>query len=616
MEGTRDNEGSKHPSMPDTIEKASEAGGTPMASADDKARAEDSRVRYGVRDIPPWPLTILLGIQTFMTMLGSTVLIPLLLVPAMGGTTKDVANVVCTCFLASGINTLLQTVLGARLPIVQGGSFAYISPVLALTAQIQVANTFEGEHERFLYTMRVVQGGVIGSALIALGLALFGIFYWMLKHLSPITIGVNISILGLSLYGAGWPVVGTCVQLGIPVMVLIIVFAFHMRNIKIFGLPVFSLFPVLLGLGITWLYAFIMTEAGVYSNSSPSTQKSCTTEQANFDYIMSAAPWIRVPYPGQWGAPIFTAAAVFTMIAAVIPASLESIGDYYAAARLGGAPIPPTDVISRALAVEAVCCTVAGVLGTTTGSTAYAENVGAISVTGVASRRVTQVGAVFMIFVSLIGKFGALWASIPQALVAGMFCVMFALIAGVGLSNLEGVNLRNERNIFILGFGLYTGLSVPQYFNSFTKANGYGPIQTDSGTVNSVLNSIFETPAAVALMVCLLLDLTIPKPAGERAAQGWQSASAGIKNWWDSKEMEQMYGWPFGLTPKWRRMVDPPKAAAKAALDRCIDTLTCGKLRSRRNTLKRRSSTASDSDAGIHSELPLTVRVPEAAARV
>lgn len=44
-----------------------------------------------------------------------------------------------------------------------------------------------------------------------------------------------------------------------------------------------------------------------------------------------------------------------------------------------------------------------------------AENVGAISITGVASRRVTQAGALIMILVSVVGKIGALFASIPQA---------------------------------------------------------------------------------------------------------------------------------------------------------------------------------------------------------
>lgn len=65
-------------------------------------------------------------------------------------------------------------------------------------------------------------------------------------------------------------------------------------------------------------------------------------------------------------------AGVLTLLAAVIPAALESIGDYYAAARLAGAPQPPGEVVSRALAMEAACCAIAGVFGTTSGSTAYA----------------------------------------------------------------------------------------------------------------------------------------------------------------------------------------------------------------------------------------------------
>jgi nucleobase transporter 1/2 len=99
-----------------------------------------------------------------------------------------------------------------------------------------------------------------------------------------------------------------------------------MRRIKIFGMAVFGLFPVVLGLGLTWLYAYIATVAGAYDNSPPETQKSCTTDQANFDYILSVAPWFRFPYPGQWGSPIFNASGVFTMMAAIIPAALESIG--------------------------------------------------------------------------------------------------------------------------------------------------------------------------------------------------------------------------------------------------------------------------------------------------
>lgn len=88
------------------------------------------RLRYAVLDRPPLPQAVLLGFQQYLVMLGSTVLIPSIVVPPMGAGDGDLAAVICTIFLASGVVTLLQTWLGDRLPIVQGGSFAFISPAL------------------------------------------------------------------------------------------------------------------------------------------------------------------------------------------------------------------------------------------------------------------------------------------------------------------------------------------------------------------------------------------------------------------------------------------------------------------------------------------------------
>lgn len=43
--------------------------------------------------------------------------------------------------------------------------------------------------------------------------------------------------------------------------------------------------------------------------------------------------------------------------------------------QMGGAPPPPHDVIGRGVVAEGLCCLVAGLLGTGTGSTAYAGEV-------------------------------------------------------------------------------------------------------------------------------------------------------------------------------------------------------------------------------------------------
>lgn len=49
----------------------------------------------------------------------------------------------------------------------------------------------------------------------------------------------------------------------------------------------------------------------------------------------------------QWGFPTVTAAGVIGMMSAVVSSIIESIGDYYACARLSCAPPPPIHAINR-----------------------------------------------------------------------------------------------------------------------------------------------------------------------------------------------------------------------------------------------------------------------------
>lgn len=49
----------------------------------------------------------------------------------------------------------------------------------------------------------------------------------------------------------------------------------------------------------------------------------------------------------QWGLPTVSAAGVIGMLSAVVASIIESIGDYYACARLSCAPSPPIHAINR-----------------------------------------------------------------------------------------------------------------------------------------------------------------------------------------------------------------------------------------------------------------------------
>ena len=86
---------------------------------------------------------------------------------------------------------------------------------------------------------------------------------------------------------------------------------------------------------------------------------------------------------GQWGLPTVTVASVFGMLAGVLASMLESIGDYYACAKLCGAPPPPKHALNRGLGVEGLGCLITGAWGTGNGTTSYSENISAIGITRV-----------------------------------------------------------------------------------------------------------------------------------------------------------------------------------------------------------------------------------------
>ncbi|KAL5999137.1 N-terminal acetyltransferase [Asimina triloba] len=75
----------------------------------------------------------------------------------------DKARVIQTLLFMSGINTLLQTFIGTRLPTVMNSSFAFLIPVISVTDDFAL-RPFTTEHERFLHTMRAIQGALIVSS--------------------------------------------------------------------------------------------------------------------------------------------------------------------------------------------------------------------------------------------------------------------------------------------------------------------------------------------------------------------------------------------------------------------------------------------------------------------
>ena len=83
---------------------------------------------------------------------------------------------------------------------------------------------------------------------------------------------------------------------------------------------------------------------------------------------------------------------------------LVQVGTYHSASMQINLKVPTRGIVSRGIALEGFCSILAGLWGSGTGSTTLTENVHTINITKVANRRVVELGAVFLIFFSFIGK--------------------------------------------------------------------------------------------------------------------------------------------------------------------------------------------------------------------
>ncbi|PNX93143.1 nucleobase-ascorbate transporter 10-like protein [Trifolium pratense] len=441
-------------------------------------------IQYCINSPPPWRQAVVLGFQHYILTLGITVLIPTIIVPQMGGGDAEKTKVIQNLLFVSGLSTFLQSLFGTRLPIVVVGSYSYIIPIISIV-QARRYNSYIDPDERFTMTMRGIQGALIISSSFQMAIGFFGFWRNAVRFLSPLSVVPYVTFTGLGLY-----------QLGFPMYL-----HRYIKTVK----PIHDRFAVLFTVTIAWLFAQLLTSSTAYNNKSESTQRSCRTDRAG---LISSAPWLYFPYPFQWGSPTFNVAEAFAMMAASLVSLFEFTGTSYAAARYGSAtPVPPS-IISRGAGWAGVGALLSGMFGCVTGTTASVENAGLLALTKVGSRRVIQISAGFMIFFSVFGKFGALFASIPFPIIAALYCVLFGYVSSAGLGFLQFCNLNSFRTKFVLGFSFFLGISVPQYFSQYFHVKHE---QESPRWLYDIMSVILMSHITVAASVAFILDLTLSR---------------------------------------------------------------------------------------------------------
>ncbi|KAL1773457.1 solute carrier family 23 member 1 isoform X3 [Sigmodon hispidus] len=432
---------------------------------------------YKIEDVPPWYLCILLGFQHYLTCFSGTIAVPFLLAEALcvGRDQHMISQLIGTIFVCVGITTLIQTTVGIRLPLFQASAFAFLVPAKAILSL-----------ERWKCPPKEE---IYGNWSVPLDTA--HIWHPRIREVQA------------------WP----------------------------FFCTIFKMFPIVLAIMTVWLLCYVLTLTDVLP-SDPTAYGFQARTDARGD-IMAISPWIRIPYPCQWGLPTVTVAAVLGMFSATLAGIIESIGDYYACARLAGAPPPPVHAINRGIFTEGICCIIAGLLGTGNGSTSSSPNIGVLGITKVGSRRVVQYGAGIMLVLGAIGKFTALFASLPDPILGGMFCTLFGMITAVGLSNLQFVDMNSSRNLFVLGFSMFFGLTLPNYLDS-----NPGAINTGIPEVDQILTVLLTTEMFVGGCLAFILDNTVPGSPEERGLIQWKAGAHANS---ETSVSLKSYDFPFGM---------------------------------------------------------------------
>lgn len=402
----------------------------------------------------------------------------------------DMTYLIQMSMFFAGIATLFQTIgmgpVGARLPIVQGTSFAFIPIMIPLVAG------------KGIDALPALFGGVLIGGLFH---ALLGTVVGKIRFaLPPLVTGLVVTMIGLSLvkvgiqYAAGGipaidkPEYGSLLNWSAALVVI-----FVTLGLKFFARGMLSVSAVVIGIIVGYFYAMAM---GMVTVESISTS-------------WSRAATLAFPVPFKYGFEISFAAVIGFCLMAFV-STVETVGDVSGITK-GGAGREATDKeIQGATFADGLGTAIAGIFGGFP-NTSFSQNVGLIAMTQVMSRHVVTIGAIFLILCGLVPKVGAVIRTIPIEVLGGGVIIMFGMVVAAGISMLSDV-MWNRRNMVIFAIALSVGLGL----QLDPKAVQYLP---------DTLRILMTSGLLPAALIAIVLNLILPK---ELAAEATEEVAGGM----------------------------------------------------------------------------------------
>lgn len=435
---------------------------------------------YKVEDRPPFLPGILLSMQHLLAALGGIIAVPLVLGGALKLPADQIVALVNAALLGSGIVTILQCKgigpIGIRLPCVMGTSFTFVGAGISVGLEHGVA-------------------GILGASLVGSLVMIVGSFFMpTIRKLFPHTVtGVVVTMIGLSLTpvaidwaagGAGNPNYAAPASLAIAAFVLIMVIGFVQ-----WGRGIISASAVVLGILIGYLVCLAMGDI-------------------DFKNVREASLF-SLPQVFQFGLS-FPIAGIAAMSLAFLVTIVETTGTFMA---LGSATATP--IHGKRLSAGILCDGVGSALVSALASppvSTFAQNVGVVSLTGVASRHVVAMTGAMLVLAGLFPMLGALVVTIPMPVLGGAGLMMFAMIISAGIRMLAQ-SAPTKRNGLVVAVSIGCGLAVtirPELLSQFP----------------AFVKEVFGSGITVSALVAVALNLLLPGRESESVDETEPSAHA------------------------------------------------------------------------------------------
>lgn len=426
--------------------------------------------RHPVDQVPP-PLQLLAGgVQHVAAMYAGVVAPPLIIGAAVGLSPTELAMLISASLFTAGLATMLQSLgiwrIGSRLPLVNGVSFATVAPVLAISKQHAGAAA-----------MPIIYGAtIVGGVLVVLAAPYFG---KLTRFFPPVVSGTVITLIGMSLFpvSIGWIEGGgegssTAVSprnLLLAVVTLAVILVCN-RFLRGFANRV----SLLIGLAAGTLLAWPLGGIDVSS--------------------LASTPVFNVVTPFHFGTPQFDIAAIVSMAIVMVTVMAESTADMIALGEIVGRPAGP-DTIAGGLRADGTATAISAVFGGLACS-AFAQNIGLVSLTKIYSRYVVAVTGGVLVLLGIFPVTGGAVALVPKPVLGGAGIVLFGSVAVGGIKTLARESMTDTGNVLIVAVSLGIGMIptiAPNFYAGFPSA------------VQTIFDSGISSGCIVAILLNLLL---------------------------------------------------------------------------------------------------------------